>query len=194
MKLSCIFPGITVVAIACTLTLPVRAQDASQPNAAAPQAASTSTSNTARPSDPNDATTYATGAPLAGQSKEGFWGHMNPFARKKWVGRQVQPIRDRENELDQLSAKNSNDIKDVDSRAQAGISKAMTAANAADQHAADASNRANTANTLAANASGRTDALNTTVTNLDQYQAIHSTDVPFARGRTAPRARGQIGP
>jgi hypothetical protein len=69
------------------------------------------------PTDPNDATTYATGKPLQGQSKEGFWGHMNPFARKKWVAREVDPIKDRTNELDQLQAKNANDIKDVDGRA-----------------------------------------------------------------------------
>ena len=95
--------------------------------------------------NPDDAGTYATGKPLANDSKEGFWGHMNPFARKKWVRREVDPIRDRTNELDQLQAKNANDIKDVDKRAQAGINNAMMAANTADQHAQDASNRANAA-------------------------------------------------
>jgi outer membrane protein OmpA-like peptidoglycan-associated protein len=119
------------------------------------------------------------------QSKEGFWGHMNPFARKKWVNRQITPIKDRTNELDQLQAKNANDIRDVDSRAQDGIHRAMDAANAADQRAQDAANRANSAQTLASNASGRTDSLNKTVTNLDQYQTVSSTAVPFARGRTA---------
>ncbi len=128
---------------------------------------------------------YATGAPLQGDSKEGFWGHVNPFARKKWVHRQLDPIKDRANELDQLQAKNANDIKDVDSRAQAGINKAMMAANTADQHAQDASNRANAANQLAGTASSRTDALNTTVGNLDQYTAVTSSTVPFAKGRTA---------
>jgi outer membrane protein OmpA-like peptidoglycan-associated protein len=109
---------------------------------------------------------------------------MNPFARKKWVNRQVSPIKDQVNELDQLQAKNANDIKDVDSRAQAGIKNAMNTANTADQHAQDASNRANSANQLASNASTRTDALNTTVGNLDQYQTVSSTSVKFAAGRT----------
>ncbi len=118
------------------------------------------------------------------QSKEGFWGHMNPLARKKWVHRQVDPIKDQVNELDQLQAKNANDISDVDARAQAGINKAMNAANTADQHAQDASNRANAAKQLASNASTRTDALNTTVSNLDQYQTVSSTSVKFAAGRT----------
>jgi len=142
-------------------------------------ASSTSTMN------PDDKATYATGKPLEQQSKEGFWGHMNPFARKKWVNRQVSPIKDQVNELDQLQAKNANDIKDVDGRAQAGIKNAMNAANTADQHAQDAANRANSAQTLAGNASSRTDALGNTVGNLDQYQTVSSTAVPFASGRTA---------
>jgi outer membrane protein OmpA-like peptidoglycan-associated protein len=134
--------------------------------------------------NPNDATTYATGKPLANQSKEGFWGHMNPFARKKWVNRQVTPIKDQVNELDQLQSKNANDIRDVDSRSQAGIKNALTAANTADQHAQDAANRANAAQSLAGNASTRTDALGNTVGNLDQYQTVSATAVPFAAGRT----------
>jgi outer membrane protein OmpA-like peptidoglycan-associated protein len=135
--------------------------------------------------NPDDKSTYATGKPLEQQSKEGFWGHMNPLARKKWVNRQVTPIKGQVNELDQLQSKNANDIKDVDSRSQAGIKNAMTAANTADQHAQDASQRANSAQTLAGNASTRTDALHTTVGNLDQYQTVSATAVPFANGRTA---------
>src|SRR3984885_7581760 len=134
--------------------------------------------------NPNDSTTYATGKPLANQSKEGFWGHMNPFARKKWVNRQVTPIKDQVNELDQLQAKNANDIKDVDSRSQAGIKNAMEASSTADQHAQDAANRANSAQTLAGTASTRTDALGNTVGNLDQYQTVSATAVRFAPGHT----------
>lgn len=141
--------------------------------------------------DRNDSTTYATGKPLGPQSKEGFWGHMNPFARKKWVQREVDPIKDRTNELDQLQAKNANDIKDVDGRAQAGISKAMMAANAADQHAADAANRANAAQSTATTATSRTEALNGTVSNLDQYNQVTSVDVKFPAGRTTLGTKGK---
>jgi outer membrane protein OmpA-like peptidoglycan-associated protein len=160
-----------VTAFAQTSTTPTQTTDQNAP-------ASSSTMS------PSDNSTYATGKPLQDQSKEGFWGHMNPFARKKWVNRQTAPIKDQVNELDQLQAKNANDIKDVDSRAQAGIKNAMTAANTADQHAQDAANRANSANQLASNATTRTDALNTTVGNLDQYQTVSSTAVKFAAGRT----------
>ncbi len=162
------------------LVLPAMAQTSQTPQSNDPAAASTSSTM-----NPNDSSTYATGKPLEMQSKEGFWGHVNPFARKKWVNRQITPIKDRTNELDQLQAKNRNDIHDVDSRAQAGISKANSAAALADQHAQDAANRANTANTLAGNASSRTDALHGTVSNLDQYQEVSSTTVPFVAGHTA---------
>jgi outer membrane protein OmpA-like peptidoglycan-associated protein len=169
------------------------ATDQSAPPAAT-QTAPNSDSAQSNSANPNDATTYATGKPLQNQSNEGFWGHMNPFARKKWVKREVDPIRDRTNELDQLQSKNAGDIKDVDSRAQAGISKAMMAANTADQHAADAANRANAAQSTATTASSRTDALNGTVSNLDQYQQVTSVDVKFASGKTTlgPQGRSDL--
>jgi outer membrane protein OmpA-like peptidoglycan-associated protein len=173
-------------AMGATVLAQSPASDQSAPTAT--QSASSASQST---TDPNDTTTYATGKPLQNQSKEGFWGHMNPFARKKWVQRTVDPIRDRTNELDQLQAKNANDIKDVDSRATAGINKAMMAANTADQHAADAANRANTAQTTATGASTRADQLNGTVSNLDQYSQVTSTDVKFPAGRTALGPQGK---
>ena len=42
----------------------------------------------------------ASGKPaLQPDTHEGFWGKINPFARKKYVQRQTAPIRDRVNEL-----------------------------------------------------------------------------------------------
>lgn len=171
--------GLPALLLGSALGLTAFAQ--STPTQTTPDQTAPSSTSTA---NPNDATTYATGKPLQDQSKEGFWGHMNPFARKKWVNRQTAPIKGQVNELDQLQAKNANDIKDVDSRAQSGIKNAMNAANTADQHAQDAANRANSANQLASNASTRTDALGNTVGNLDQYQTVSSTSVKFAPGRT----------
>ena len=134
--------------------------------------------------DAADNSTYATGQPLAPQAKEGFWGHMNPLARKKWVHRQIDPVRDRVNELDQLQSKNANDIRDVDGRATAGIKRANDAATLADQHAGSAQSRADQANGLATTAGTKTDALHGTVSNLDQYATVSATSVPFLAGRT----------
>jgi len=171
--------GLPVLVLGSALGITAFAQTSTTPTQTKDQSATSSSTM-----NPNDSTTYATGKPLQDQSKEGFWGHMNPFARKKWVNRQTAPIKDQVNELDQLQAKNANDIKDVDTRSQAGIKNALNAANTADQHAQDAANRANSANQLASNASTRTDALGNTVGNLDQYQTVSSTSVKFAAGRT----------
>ena len=133
---------------------------------------------------PDNSGSYATGKPLEMQSKEGFFGHLNPFARKKWVARQVDPIRDRANELDELQAKNASDIRDVDARATAGVNRAMAAAATADEHATSAGNRANQANSLAVAADGKTTSLNGTVSSLDQYQTVSTTTLPFLAGHT----------
>jgi outer membrane protein OmpA-like peptidoglycan-associated protein len=146
--------------------------------------ASSASPQTNSSENPADNSTYATGQPLPTKSNEGFWGHMNPFARKKWVNRQLDPVKGRLNELDQLSAKNAQDIKDVDSRAQAGIRSAQSTADQANQVATDAGNRASQAQTLAQQASTQTDKLNTTVANLDQYQAVTDTEIRFRSGQT----------
>src|ERR1700743_3145791 len=86
---------------------------------------------------------------LDNADKEGFWGHMNPFARKKWVKKRLDPVNDRLTELDQLNAKNAADIKDVDARAQAGLHQAKTTADAANQTATAANTQAQNAGNVA---------------------------------------------
>ncbi|MBV9481909.1 MAG: OmpA family protein [Acidobacteria bacterium] len=139
------------------------------------------------PADQNATTTQAgaTGKePLQPQTHEGFWGHLNPFARKKYVQRQTQPIRDRVNELDELTANNNKMIKDVDSRAQQGIQLASNKANEADQHAVDAGNRATQAQQTAQQAHTRLQTVEQVVTNIDQYKAVTQTEIRFRPGQT----------
>jgi outer membrane protein OmpA-like peptidoglycan-associated protein len=168
--------------IAGAVGIPALAQD-STPSSAQVQTGSTSSAPAAKTS-PDDKSTYATGQPLSTQSNEGFWGHMNPFARKKWVQRQVNPVKDRLNELDQLNAKNANDIKDVDSRAQVGIHKAQTTADQANQQATEAGTKAAQAQQTAQMASTRTDQINSTVSNLDQYKSVTETEIHFRTGQS----------
>src|SRR5215475_1096528 len=111
--------AVVALFVAGLLSLPAVAQQ--QP------ASSTTTDNSSQTS-----TTTATGkAPLHPETHEGFWGRINPFARKKYVQRQTQPIRDRVNELDELTAANTKTIKDTDARAQQGIQMASAKANEA---------------------------------------------------------------
>jgi outer membrane protein OmpA-like peptidoglycan-associated protein len=114
--------------------------------------------------------------------QEGFWGRVNPFARKKWVKKQLDPINDRLTELDEVNARNARDIKDVDARAQAGIHQAQSTADSANQAALVASNEAQAASSTAQQASGHVDQLNTTVTGLDQYHSITDLTVTFRPG------------
>jgi len=123
-----------------------------------------------------------TAKPLTSQSKEGFWGRVNPMARKKWVKKQTDPINDRLTELDEVNAKNAKDIQDVDARAQSGIKQAQSAADAANQTATAASTQAQNASQVATTASGHVDQLHSTVNGIDAYKPINELDVPFKRG------------
>src|SRR5258708_40337665 len=110
--------------LAAVLALPALAQttDSSTTPAAAPATSSSADNATGK-------------APLAPPSREGFWGRVNPFARKNYVKRQTEPIRDRVNELDELTSQNGKNIKDTDNRAQAGIKLASDKADATELHA-----------------------------------------------------------
>jgi outer membrane protein OmpA-like peptidoglycan-associated protein len=123
--------------------------------------------------------------PLTYERHEGFWGKINPFARKKYVQRQLGPVRDRVNELDQLTAENAKAIRDVDSRAQRGIQMANNKATEADMHAVDAGNRAQAAQQTATQASTRLTTVEQVVNNIDQYKAVTQTEIHFRPGQTA---------
>jgi len=108
----------------------------------------------------------------------------HPFANKKYVQRQVRPIRDRLNELDQLTSENGKTIRDIDTRAQQGIQLASERVNLADQHATEASNKAQTAQTSATQASARVASVEQVVGNIDQYKAGAQTEIRFHPGQT----------
>ncbi|HEY6302850.1 MAG TPA: OmpA family protein [Terriglobales bacterium] len=167
-----------VLLLAVILALPVFAQQSST-SATQPAATQSSSAPTATSTD------TATGkAPLQPETREGFWGHLNPFARKKYVARQTQPIRDRINELDELTSANTKAIKDTDARAQAGIQLASAKANEADQHAIDAGNKAQAAQQTAQQAQTRLNTVEKVVTNIDQYQPTTQTEILFKPGQT----------
>ena len=100
-----------------------------------------------------------------------------PFAvgctTKSYVRNQVTPTINRVNELDDLTAKNTHDIKDVDARAQQGIQ-------AANSKAAAAGQAAEQANQNATQAGNRVTSLAGTVENLDNYKPVSDTTVLFA--------------
>ena len=103
----------------------------------------------------------------------------------------LSPIRNRVNELDDLTAANARNIKDVDARAQEGIRQASAKANEADQHATDAGNRAQQANQTALQASNRLNTVEQVVGNIDQYQPTSQTEIRFRSGHTVLSAKAK---
>ncbi|MBZ5599716.1 MAG: OmpA family protein [Acidobacteriia bacterium] len=168
--------------LAVVLAVPALAQQTS--STTKDQSAQPAASQPTTTADQSATTQSATGKPLQPPAHEGFWGHLNPFARKKYVQRQTQPIRDRLNELDELTASNSKMIKDVDSRAQQGIQLASAKANEADQHAIDAGNKAQMAQQTATQANTRLTTVEQVVGNIDQYKATTQTEIRFRPGQS----------
>jgi hypothetical protein len=176
--------------LAATLIVPAVAQQTSTDQTqSSSQSTSTSSSQptgaTSTTPDTNSDQNLSARQPLQPETREGFWGKVNPFARKKYVQKQLSPIRNRVNELDDLTAENARQIKDVDSRAQEGIRQADAKATQADQHAVDAGNRAQQANQTALQASTRLNTVEHVVGNIDQYQPASQTEIRFRSGHTA---------
>lgn len=100
-------------------------------------------------------------------------------ATKNYVRNQTTPIINNVNELDDETAKNTRDIKDVDTRAQQGIAQVNDKSAAADQKALAAGQSADQANQNATQASNRVTSLAGTVENLDNYKPVQETAVQF---------------
>lgn len=182
--LSSPFPSkLAVLLLASAIAVPAYAQEA-QPADNSQSSPPSATQEQAPPHTPTG----------IGQSNEGFWGHMNPFSRKKWVKRQIDPIRDQLGELDEVSAKNAKDIQEVDGRAQAGIHRAQSSADAANQSASTAAVQAQQAGSTAQNAMNHVDALNATVNKLDDYAEKDDVDIVFRGGQPvlSPAARKSL--
>ncbi len=177
-----------VVLLAVALVIPVAAQQTSpQSNPDQSQQQSSSGAAQDQAAQPSSSTQGQQAAsprqPLTMERHEGFWGKINPFARKKYVQRQLTPVADRVNELDELTAQNSKMIKDVDARASEGIRMASAKANEADQHAIEAGNRAQMANQTAQEASTRLQTIQQVVTNIDQYKPVTQAELRFRPGQ-----------
>jgi len=172
--------------LSTAVALPVLAQQTNSTSSGQPAATSDQSTSQSVTSGPRE--------PIPPQTPTDFWDGDNPnlvnlvthpFANKKYVERHVGPIRDRINELDQLTSENGRTIKDVDTRATQGIQLASEKVNLADQHATDANSKAQTAQTSATQASTRVSTVEQMVGNLDQYKGDAQTEIRFRAGQTA---------
>jgi OOP family OmpA-OmpF porin len=110
---------------------------------------------------------------------------------KNYVKQQTTPLINKTNELDDLTAKNSRDIKDVDARAQAGIQAVNTKTAEVEQKAQSAGQTAASAQQTADAANTRVGALTNTVANLDNYHPVAETSVKFGfnKDNLTPKAK-----
>jgi len=113
---------------------------------------------------------------------------------KNYVKQQTTPLINKTNELDDLTAKNSKDIKDVDARAQAGIAAVNAKTAEVEQKAQTAGQNAAQAQQMADAANGRVSVLTNTVANLDNYHAVAETSVKFGfnKDNLTPKATAAL--
>ncbi len=112
-------------------------------------------------------------------------------ASKNYVKNQTTPLINKTNELDDMTAKNSKDIKDVDARVQAGLQAVNAKTADVEQKAQAASQSAASAQQTADAANGRVTVLSNTVANLDNYHAVAETSVKFGfdKDNLTPQAK-----
>lgn len=162
--------------------------------ASAQQANSNSTAQSGESAQPA-ASSSQPGAAAESQpaSREDFWEGdepslgaliFHPMASKGYVKRHVQPIRDRVEELDELTESHKKMTRDVDSRAQQGIQLASAKADLAGEHAQDAANKAQVANQTTAALDTRLATDERVVGNIDDYKPSAQTEIRFHSGQT----------
>ncbi|HTR24325.1 MAG TPA: OmpA family protein [Terriglobales bacterium] len=110
---------------------------------------------------------------------------------KNYVKNQTTPLINKTNELDDLTAKNTRDIKDVDARAQAGIQAVNAKTAEVEQKTQTAAQNAGQAQQMADAANGRVSVLTDTVANLDNYHPVAETSVKFGfnKDNLTPKAK-----
>jgi outer membrane protein OmpA-like peptidoglycan-associated protein len=101
-------------------------------------------------------------------------------AKKSYVRQQVTPVLNKVNDLDQLTAENTRQIKDVDSRAQQAIQAASANVDQLAQKTSDASTQAEKAQDAANGCERGTTGLVAAVSSLERYRVVAQTLVQFS--------------
>ncbi len=181
---------IAVATAVAVMALPIAAQqtDASTAPTASAQVQTGTVSGTDRTTNDqlskyNAQYASAQSAPIPQPKKEGFWGHMAPFASKGWVKRQTTPVQDRLQEVKELSAFNAQQLRDLEARTQAGLNQANATAQSAAAHAQQATQMADQAQSTALMANAHTQQIQSAIEGIDQYQAVSQVEIRFPNSK-----------
>jgi len=121
---------------------------------------------------------------LPSTSEAGLW----PFASKKHIKQQIDPVSGRVSELEEISRRHGAQIKEIDERTQAALKTTMSQVEAADakangagQKADEASNAANKAFASVGDVEKR---LGSRLENVENYRIVRTVQVGFKPSQT----------
>ncbi len=100
-------------------------------------------------------------------------------AKKSYVRKQVEPIIEKVNHLDDETAKNTHEIKDADARYEQGMQALMTRTDQTASQADTAEQQATKAQQAADNASHKVTELSGMVSNRENYRVVNQVSVHF---------------
>jgi len=100
-------------------------------------------------------------------------------ATKNYVRTQTAPLATHTGQLDNETAENNRQIRNVDESAQSGIKQAQSSADTANQNAQNASKAAGDADNAANQVATRADSLDSVIKGLDNYKQVSNVSVTF---------------
>ena len=119
---------------------------------------------------------------------EAGMGKLWPFASKKHIKQQVDPVSGRVSELEEISRKHGAQIKEIDERTQSGLKTTMSQVEAADVKAIAAGQKANEAGVAAdkafASVGDVEKRLGSRLENVENYRLVRSIQVGFKPSQT----------
>jgi outer membrane protein OmpA-like peptidoglycan-associated protein len=128
-------------------------------------------------------------------SMEAGMGKLWPFASKKHIKKQVDPVSGRVSELEEISRQHGSQIKEIDERTQAALRTTMSQVEAADAKAMAAGQKANDAGVAADRAFASVGdverRLGSRLENVENYRRVRVLQVGFKPNQTGMDAAGR---
>ena len=119
---------------------------------------------------------------------EAGMGKLWPFASKKHIKQQVDPVSGRVSELEEISRKHGAQIKEIDERTQSALKTTMSQVEAADVKAIAAGQKANEAGVAAdkafASVGDVEKRLGSRLENVENYRLVRTVQVGFKPSQT----------
>ena len=115
-------------------------------------------------------------------------GKLWPFASKKHIKQQIDPVSGRVSELEEISRKHGAQIKEIDERTQSALKTTMSQVEAADSKAIAAGQKANEAGVAAdkafASVGDVEKRLGSRLENVENYRHVRTVQVGFKPNQT----------